>query len=208
VVNRSLVHDPADFFFLTEEQLLTLDRMGKKLAQNILAAIEGSRHPTLDRLIYALGIRHVGDHVAEVLARRFGSLDRLAAATEEELSQTPEIGPVIAQAVAVFFRQKQTRELLEKLKRAGVASQAPAAAAVTEGPFTGKTVVFTGALNMPRSQAEGIVAAQGGRAASSVSKSTDYVVVGGSPGSKYGKAKELGIPILTEDEFRRMVGQT
>jgi len=208
VVNRSLVHDPADFFFLTEEQLLTLDRMGKKLAQNILAAIEGSRHPTLDRLIYALGIRHVGDHVAEVLARRFGSLDRLAAATEEELSQTPEIGPVIAQAVAVFFRQKQTRELLEKLKRAGVASQAPAAAAVTEGPFTGKTVVFTGALNMPRSQAEGIVAAQGGRAASSVSKSTDYVVVGGSPGSKYDKAKELGIPILTEDEFRRMVGQT
>jgi len=206
LVNRTMVRDPADLFFLTKEELLTLERMGPKLAQNILEAIAAAKHPPLPRLIYALGIRHVGDHVAEVLADRFRSLDPLASASEEELSQTPEIGPKIAAAIAVFFRQEQTRELLEKLRRVGVAAQAPAAPTAAGGPFAGKTVVFTGALNMPRSQAERTVKAQGGRAASSVSKSTDYVVAGADPGSKYEKARELGIPILSEEEFLRMAG--
>ena len=206
-IQHGLVRDPADFFLLTKEQLLTLDRMGEKSAQNILDAIEGSKYPTLARLIYALGIRHVGDHVAEVLARRFGSLERLAGASEEELSGTPEIGPVIAQSVAVFFRQTQTRELLEKLRKAGVKPQEVEAAPVTAGPFAGKTVVFTGALNLPRGEAEAIVTSQGGRAASSVSKSTSYVVAGESPGSKYEKARQLGVPILTEQEFLKMVGR-
>jgi DNA ligase (NAD+) len=206
LLQRGLVKDPADFYFLTKEQVLTLDRMGDKLAQNILDAIATAKHPPLARIIYGLGIRHVGDHVADVLAERFGTLDRLASASEEELAETPEIGPVIAEAVAVFFRQQQTRQLLDKLSKAGVVPQ-QTEAPPTEGPFAGKTVVFTGALTMPRSEAEGIVKSQGGRAASSVSKSTDYVVAGESPGSKYDKAQQLGIPILTEEEFRRMAEQ-
>jgi DNA ligase (NAD+) len=181
--------------------------MGEKLAQNILEAIAGTKRPPLARLIYALGIRHVGDHVAEVLAERFGSLERLAGASEEELAQTPEVGPKIAESVAVFFRQEQTRELLRKLARAGVSPQAPEALAAAEGPFAGKTVVFTGMLTMPRAEAERLVKAQGGRAASSVSKSTDYVVAGESPGSKYEKARELGVRILTEEEFRELIGR-
>jgi DNA ligase (NAD+) len=204
-VQRGLVRDPADFFFLTKDHLLTLERMGDKSAQNILDAIESSKHPSLARLIYALGIRHVGNHVAEVLVTRFGTLERLAGASEQELSETPEIGPVIAQAIAVFFRQKQTKELLEKLKKAGVRPQETQARPLAEGPFAGKTVVFTGAISMPRSEAEAMVAAQGGRAASSVSRSTDYVVAGEPPGSKYEKARQLGIPILTEQEFLKMI---
>jgi DNA ligase (NAD+) len=206
LVNRKMVSDPADLFFLTKEQLLTLDRMGPKLAQNILDAIAGARHPPLPRLIYALGIRHVGDHVAEVLADRFRSLEALAKASEEELGQTPEIGPTIATTIATFFRQQQTKQLLEKLRRAGLKAQAPAAPAAAGGPFAGKTVVFTGALSMPRSQAEAMVKAQGGRVASSVSKSTDYVVIGEDPGSKHDKARELRIRILTEKEFLQMAG--
>jgi len=208
LVGRNMVQDPADLFFLTKEQLLTLDRMGDKLAQNILDAIAGAKRPPLARLIYALGIRHVGDHVAEVLAERFRSLEKLAAASEDELSQTPEIGPKIAASIAAFFRQKQTKELLKKLSRAGVTPHVPAAPAATGGPFAGKAVVFTGALNMPRSEAEAIVKSQGGRAASSVSRNTGYVVVGEDPGSKYQRAQQLGIPILTEEEFLRMAGRS
>jgi DNA ligase (NAD+) len=207
---REMARDPADMYFLTKEELLKLERMGDKLADNILAAIASTKRPPLARLIYGLGIRHVGEHVAEVLAERFGSLERLAQAREEELAETPEIGPVIAEAIAVFFRQQQTKRLLEKLRKAGVEPQAPprAARASAGGPFSGKTVVFTGTIGIPRSQAEAMVKAQGGRAASSVSKSTDFVIVGEEPGSKYEKARKLGVTILTEDEFRRMIEQT
>ena len=207
LLQRGLVKDPADLYLLDKERLLTLERMGEKLAQNILDAIAATKHPPLARLIYALGIRHVGDHVSEVLAERFGSLGRLARATEEELAETPEIGPVIAESVAVFFRQRQTKELLDKLNKAGVFPEAGEAPPPAEGPFAGRTVVFTGALTMPRSEAERIVKSQGGRAASSVTKSTDYVVAGEDPGSKYEKAQQLGISILTEEEFRRMIEQ-
>jgi DNA ligase (NAD+) len=202
---REMAHDPADLYFLTMDGLMKLERMGEKLAQNILDAIAGTKHPPLARLIYGLGIRHVGDHVAEVLAARFGSLEALAAASEE-LAQTPEIGPTIAQAVAVFFRQEQTQRLLEKLQQAGMEPQAAAREAIAAGgAFAGKSVVFTGTLTLPRAEAEAIVKSQGGRATSSVSKSTDYVVAGADPGSKYDKAQALGITILTEEEFRRMV---
>jgi len=204
---RNLVRDPADMYFLTKDDLLKLDRMGDKLAQNILGAVAATKNPPLARLIFALGIRHVGGHVAEVLAQRFGSFDALAGAGQEELAETLEVGPVIAESVAVFFRQKQTKELLAKLKRAGVSPQADQAAPSAESPFAGKTVVFTGTLGMPRSEAERIVKAQGGSAASSVSKKTDYVVVGESPGSKGDDAERLAVPVLTEEEFRRMAGQ-
>jgi DNA ligase (NAD+) len=208
MLQRGLVEDPADLYFLTKDQLLGLERMGEKLAQNILDAIEGTKSPTLARLVYALGIRHVGEHVAEVLAERFGSLEALARATAEELAETPEIGPTIAESVAAFFRQEHTKVLLQKLKRAGVKPQAAEVGPVAAGPFAGKTVVFTGALSMPRSEAEAMVKAQGGRPASSVSKKTDYVVAGESAGSKHDRARELGIAILTEEDFRRMVGES
>ncbi len=204
---NEMVHDPADMYFLTKDDLLKLERMGSKLADNILASITSTKHPPLSRLIYGLGIRHVGEHVAEVLAERFGSLEQLAAVSEQELARTLEVGPVIAQAVAVFFQQDQTKRLLEKLKNAGIEPEAPAPRVACAGaPFAGKTVVFTGVLSMPRSEAEAMVNAQGGRATSSVSKSTDFVVAGESPGSKYEKARELGVTILTEEEFRRMIG--
>jgi len=205
---QQMVRDPADMYFLTKDDLLKLERMGDKLADNILSAIASTKRPPLARLIYGLGIRHVGEHVAEVLAERFGSLASLAQASEEELAQTPEIGPVIAEAIAVFFRQQQTKRLLEKLGKARVSAQAPArAAAPAGGPFAGKTVVFTGTIGIPRAQAEAMLKAQGGKAASSVSKSTDFVVAGEDPGSKYEKARELGVTVLTEDEFRRMIEQ-
>jgi len=208
LAESGLVKDPADLYFLTKDDLLTLDRMGDKLADNVLRAIAETKHPTLARLIYALGIRHVGAHVAEVLAERFGSLERFAKATEEELNETHEIGPAIAESVAVFFRQQQTKELLEKLARAGVKPEAAEPSAPPGGPFAGKTVVFTGAISRPRAEAERLVKSQGGRAASSVSKKTDFVVAGEPPGSKYEKARALGIPILTEEEFRRMIEQS
>jgi len=206
---KEMVRHPADLYFLTKDDILKLDRMGDKLAQNILDAIATTKRPPLARLISGLGIRHVGGHVSDVLAQRFRSLDRLASATEEELAETMEIGPVIAQAVTVFFRQDQTKELLRKLKGAGVSPQAPAAPepAPAGGPFAGKTVVFTGGLTIPRSEAEAMVQAQGGRATSSVSKSTDFVVAGDSPGSTFDKARQLGVRVLTEEEFRRMIEQ-
>ncbi|MCJ7751918.1 MAG: NAD-dependent DNA ligase LigA [Armatimonadetes bacterium] len=207
---KEMVRDPADLYFLAKDDILKLDRMGDKLAQNILDAIAATKRPPLARLISGLGIRHVGGHVADVLAERFRSLDQLASATEEELAETMEIGPVIAQAVAVFFRQDQTKELLRKLQEAGVSPEAPAAPepAPADGPFAGKAVVFTGALTIPRSEAEAMVQAQGGRATSSVSKSTDFVVAGDSPGSKFEKARQLGVRVLTEEEFRRMIEQS
>jgi len=208
LLQRGLVEDPADLYLLTQDDLLKLDRMGDKLALNILDVIRSVKHPPLARLIYGLGIRHVGGHVAEVLSERFGSLERLENATEEELAETPDVGPVIAESVAVFFRQQQTKELLDKLNRAGVAPQAAEVPPAAERPFAGKTVVFTGILTIPRPEAERILKSQGGRAASSVSKSTDYVVVGESPGTKHEKARQLGVAILTEEEFRRMAEQS
>ncbi len=206
LLDRNLVRDPADLYFLTQEQVEGLERMGMKSAQNVIAAIAGTKHRPLVRLIYALGIRHVGDHVAEVLAEHFRSLEAVAKVSEEELAEVPEIGPVIAQSVAVFFRQEQTKELLRKLKAAGVEPEVPEArATVTQSPFAGKSVVFTGALSRPRAEAEATVKGLGGRPSSSVSKSTDFVVVGADPGSKYEKAQQLGVRILTEEEFQRMV---
>ena len=207
---KEMVRDPADLYFLTKDDILKLDRMGDKLAQNILDAITSAKRPPLARLISGLGIRHVGGHVSDVLAERFRSLHQLASASEEELVETMEIGPVIAQAVAVFFRQDQTKELLRKLKEAGLSPEAPAAPerAPAGGPFAGKTVVFTGALTISRSEAEAMVQAQGGRATSSVSKSTGFVVAGDAPGSKFEKARQLGVRLLTEEEFRRMIEQS
>ncbi|MDI6827496.1 MAG: NAD-dependent DNA ligase LigA [Armatimonadota bacterium] len=203
LVDKGLVRDPADLYSLTMDDLLILERMGKKLASNILRSIEKSKDTTLPRLIYGLGIRHVGEHVAQVLADHFGSIEALENASYEELCSIPEIGPVIAKSIATFFAQLENRAVLEKLRKAGVIPK--------EGPragtlLAGKTFVFTGGLEtMTREEAEEKVRLLGGRAASSVSRNTDFVVAGPGAGSKLEKAKELGIPILTEDEFLRMI---
>ena len=199
-VEKGLVRDPADLYSLTLEDLLPLERMGTKLASNILTAIEKSKETTLPRLIYGLGIRHVGQHVAQVLADYFGSLKRIENASSEELSEVPEIGPVIAQSIADFFARPENRAVLERLRRAGVKPKVEKVGA--GAAFAGKTFVFTGALqSFSREEAEEKVRSLGGRAASSISGNTDFAVAGESAGSKLQKARELGVPVISEQEF-------
>jgi DNA ligase (NAD+) len=204
LVDNDLVKDPADIYHLTQDDLLTLERMGKKSANNLLSAIEKSRHTTLDKLIYALGIRMVGRRNAEMLAKYFGDLEKLRETSIEELEQIPDIGPRRAESIHLFFRQSETDTVLGKLKKYGVTWEAPAAPA-GGGRLEGKSFVFTGTISIPRSQAESMVKAAGGKVSSSVSRNTDYVVAGEDPGSKYEKALQLGVPVLTEEEFRRLL---
>lgn len=195
--------DPADLFTLTAEKLMTLERMGKKSAENVIAAIQKAKEPSLARLIYGFGIRYVGETIADILVEYFGALERLAQASEDTLRDVPGIGPQIAGSVAIFFAQQQTIQLLEKLQAAGVHPRAPRHA--EEGTFSGKTFVFTGTLSVPREEAERQVKEAGGKASSSVSKVTDYVVVGDKPGSKATKAQQLGVTVLTEEEFQQLL---
>ncbi|MGB9619406.1 MAG: NAD-dependent DNA ligase LigA, partial [Armatimonadota bacterium] len=204
LVEKGLVRDPADLYSLTVEQLIPLERMGEKSARNVIEAIERSKSASLARVIYALGIRHVGERTAAVLADHFGSLERLRNASEEELARVPDVGPVVAKSIATFFRQDETAEVLRKLKAAGIDPK-------VEGrkeseAFAGKTVVFTGGLSsMTREQAEAIVYSLGGKPSSSVSKNTDLVVAGEKAGSKLEKALSLGVKVVSEDEFLAMV---
>ncbi|MBS2008874.1 MAG: NAD-dependent DNA ligase LigA [Cyanobacteria bacterium SZAS TMP-1] len=203
-VKSGLVTTPADFYRLTEDQLLALERMGKKSAQNILTAINNSKTRPLAALIFALGIRHVGVSIAELLAGRFPSIDALMAATAEEISAIEGVGPVISDTVLEYFAQSENRELIEDLRSLGVKLEQDAAeAAQTFAPtLAGKTFVITGSLTrLERLEAEKAIKARGGKATGSVSKKTDYVVVGESPGSKLAKAQELGIKIIDETEF-------
>jgi DNA ligase (NAD+) len=178
--------------------------MAEKSAANFLEAIDTSRDTTLERLIFGLGIRHVGEHVAKVLAKTFGSLDKLEKAGEEDLMATREIGPQIAKSIATFFRQKANTAAIERLMKGGV-RYAPVKKPATDA-LAGKTFVFTGTLEkFSREEAEKLVEDAGGRASGSVSAKTDYVVAGADPGSKYEKAKELGVAILTEGEFAKLL---
>lgn len=205
LVEAGLVQDPADIYRLTKEELLRLERMGDKLAENILSAIEASRHRPLAHFIYALGIRHVGEHTAEVLANHFGSMERLMEATGEELAAVAEIGPTIAESIVTFLSDDGNRELIRRLLESGV-SPTPPERPLAEGPLAGKTVVFTGALErMSRPEAEALVKRHGGRASGSVSKQTDFVVAGPGAGSKLAKAQTLGVPILSEEEFFTLI---
>jgi DNA ligase (NAD+) len=201
LIEAGLIKDAADLYFVRKEDLLPLERMGDKLADNLLAAIDRSKHPPLPRLIFALGIRLIGEHSSEIIARHFGSLDKLQAATVEELTAVYEIGQTTAESIVAFFGQAETTELLAKLARAGVSPVADANTPQAD-TFAGKSFVFTGSLQtMTRGDAEGLVKRLGGRAASSVSKQTDYVVAGESAGSKLEKAQTLGVTVLTESEF-------
>jgi len=207
LLDAKLVTDPADLYFLKKEDLQQLERMGEKSAANVIESIQRSKNTTLARLIYGLGIRHVGDRTAQVLARDFRSLERIENASEEELADVPDVGPVVAASIARFFRQDETKRVLEKLRKAGVRTE-EAAPPPEEGILAGKTFVFTGGLEtMTRDEGEELVAQFGGKASSSVSRSTDFVVAGDKPGSKLERAGQLGVRVLTEQEFLEMVGR-
>jgi DNA ligase (NAD+) len=179
--------------------------MGPKSAANVMGEIEASKKRDLSRLIFALGIRHVGERAGKVLAGRFGSLERLMTATEEELTAVPEIGPKIAASMRAFFAEPQNRAVITGLVDAGVNIESTAAAAAAR-PLAGKVFVLTGALaGLTRDQAAARIEMLGGRVASSVSRRTNYVVAGENPGAKLDKARELGVPVINEDEFNTLL---
>jgi DNA ligase (NAD+) len=204
LVETGAVRDLADLYGLHAAGLAALERMAEKSAGNIVAAIEHSKRPALDRLLYALGIRHVGEHLARVLAERFRELRAIMDASEEDLLDVHGIGPEVAAGVHHFFAEPQNRTLVERLLAAGVAPQAPPP---PSGRLAGKTLVLTGSLeSLARGEAERRIVAAGGRVASSVGKQTDYVVVGADPGSKLAKAKKLGTALLDEAGFLALLG--
>ncbi|MEN6520095.1 MAG: NAD-dependent DNA ligase LigA [Armatimonadota bacterium] len=204
LIDAGLVADPGDIYCLTKEDFSSIERMGEKSIDNILASIERSKTTTLARLVYALGIRHVGERTGQVLAQHFGSLERIENATVEELAEAPDVGHVVASSIARFFAQEETENVLEKLEKAGVRPET-ARVKEEESPLAGKTFVFTGGLDtMTRDEAEEIVAQAGGKPSSSVSKNTDYVVAGEKAGSKLEKARNLGVTVITEREFLEM----
>jgi DNA ligase (NAD+) len=205
LIDAGLVRDAADLYTLKAEQLLPLERMGDKLVGNILGSIEESKTRALNRLIFGLAIRHVGEHTAEVLADHYGTLERLMQASVEELNAVYEIGLTTAESVAEFFTDPDNRSMVERLMAAGVRPEGSDAAARTD-KFAGKTFVFTGGMNIfTREEAEGIVKQNGGRASGSVSKNTSYVVAGEGAGSKLAKAQQLGVLVLTEEQFKEML---
>ncbi len=208
LVETGLVKDPADLFYLKKEDLLRLPGFAEKSAQNLLDQIDRARKIPLSRFLMALGIPGVGSHMARVLARHFETLEELMKASEEVLLRIEGIGPETARSIVAFFREPHNLRIIEKMKKAGVTLLSEKVKVPVSSPFAGKTVVFTGALqSMSREEAQKLVESLGGRAASSVSRKTDFVVVGENPGSKYRKALELGIRILNEEEFLSMVKQ-
>lgn len=203
--NNHLVHSVGDLYYLTVEQLIELPRVAEKSAVNLVEAIEKSKNNSLRRLLFGLGIRFVGEKAARLLAEHYGTLNNLARATEEDLEQVEEIGPKIAEAVVQYFTLPETNALVEKLKSAGVCFEEPVTRNNT-GLLDGKTFVFSGALDAyTRDEAASLVEDRGGRVNSSVSKNTDYLVTGTDPGSKYKKAKSLGVKIINEAEYKELL---
>ncbi|MCK0512969.1 NAD-dependent DNA ligase LigA [Aromatoleum buckelii] len=208
LVDGGIVKTPADLYRLGLVKLANLPRMADKSAANLLAAIEKSRHTTLARFIFALGIRNVGEATAKELARHFGSLDALIDADVERLQQVPDVGPIVAHSIAGFFAEMHNREVIEQLRAAGVHWDEGAPAVAADGAASGKTFVLTGALpTMSRDDAKALIESHGGKVSGSVSKKTDYVVAGAEAGSKLAKAQELGVAILDEDGLRRLLEQ-
>ena len=215
LVEKKLVRNISDLYFLKKEDLIALERMGEKSASNLLKAIEESKRRPLSRLIYGLGIRYVGVHTSEVIAQHFSTLDRLKEASFEELIQIEEIGPKVAESIVRFFKEEENSRIIENLRRAGLnfgklEGEGEASAKKGRGflPLKGKQLVLTGTLKeFSRNQAKEIIRKLGGRVTESVSKRTDYVVVGENPGSKYQKAQELGVTIINEEEFKKLIAK-
>jgi len=207
LVDRGLVKSPADLYSLERQDLLGLERMAEKSADNLLGAIEESKNRSFDRLLFALGIRHVGRTAGRILARNYGSLGQLEKAPEQELEEIKDIGPVMARSIEQFFRNSRNRKVIRQLEKAGVRTEEQKTGVPRpDKDFDGKTFVFTGALkNFTREEAASLVAERGGRPTSSVSERTDFVVAGDSPGSKLEKAKKFRITILSEAQFEKML---
>ena len=205
LVAANLVKDPADLYRLTLEQLSSLERMAEKSAQNVLAGIQASKKADLWRLIFGLGILHVGAGGARALAQHFGSLEKLEKASEEELQSIRDIGEVVAESIVTWFADKENRDLVERLRKAGVNFHAHRVTVKTGGTqLAGKTFVLTGTLSVPREEVAERIRAGGGKVSSSVSKKTDYVVAGENAGSKLEDAQRLGIRVLSESEFAEL----
>lgn len=210
LLDKGMIGDIADIYYLSKEQLLDIDHFADKAAENLYTAIQESKNRPFSRVLFALGIRHVGAHVAELLADNFSSIDDLGDASFDDLVNISEIGPRIAESIIEFFKEEKNRSVIEKLQRAGVKMEnhKTGRRESEDQLFQGMTFVFTGTLTQfTRGDAEAIVKSLGGKASSSVSKKTDYVVAGENAGSKYGKAKSLGIKIITEDEFKGLIGE-
>lgn len=206
LVERGLVSDAGDLYSLTQADLAGLDRMAEKSARNVLDALEKSKKQSYARLLFALGIRHVGAATARELAHACPSIDRLRNTSEEDLAAVPDIGPVIAESIRDFFAKPWVEDMLQKLARAGLPMQAEAEKALVNNNFKGEAVIFTGGLERHvRQQAEEMVRERGGRIVSSVSKKTTLVVAGKDAGSKLEKAMKLGVRVIDEDEFERML---
>ena len=204
LIEKGLVKTPADIYYLTLEDVKSLWKSGSKAAEKLLTAVENSKQQDLSRLIYALGIRQVGAKAGKVLATSFGSLDALMQASLEELTAVPDVGEITAQNIADWFAQPQAQEMVERLRNAGVNFESKRV--ISDTRFAGKIFVLTGALSkFTREEATEKIELFGGKASGSVSKKTSFVVVGENAGSKERKARELGIPILTEDEFLEMI---
>jgi DNA ligase (NAD+) len=207
LLDAGLIEDTAGIYDLTVEQLVGLERFAEKSAQNLVEAIAASKAQPLSRLLFALGIRHVGQNVAQLLARHFGTLEALAAASEEEVAGVPGIGDIIAHAVVAWFADPAAKQLVKKLRQRGLTFTEPRPAAAG-GALKGKTVVITGTLpTLSRTQATELVESNGGRVTSSVSKQTSFVVVGEDAGGKLEKARALGVETIDEAELLRRVGQ-
>jgi DNA ligase (NAD+) len=209
LIKHRLIATAADLYTLTEEQLLSLERLGKKSAQNILKSISASKKRPLANLIFALGIRHVGSAGAELLADRFHSINKLMESDSNEIEQIEGIGTKIAASVKDYFSHAENRHFIEQLREAGVSlefSEEERAVANYPQNLAGKAFVLTGTLEgMDRSEAEKSIKLRGGKVSSSVSKKTSYVLAGASPGSKLATARELGITVIDEAEFRQLL---
>ena len=203
-----LIHSPFDLYRLTRDDILSLEGKKDKSADNLISAIEKSKGNDLYRLVFALGIRHIGQRAARLLADRFRTLDEIAAAKAEDILSIEGYGDIMAQSVADYFSMDTTRNMIEEIKQLGLnTNNLTEKQEIKENPFMGKTVVITGTLpTYKRSEAQEIIERLGGKAAGSVSKKTDYVLAGEAAGSKLTKAQQLGITIIDEDEFRRMIG--
>jgi DNA ligase (NAD+) len=207
LVQAKLVRDVGDLYSLTLEQVAGLERMAKKSATNLLEQIEASKNRDLSNLIYALGLRHVGERTAGILAHEAGSLERLAEMSVEELDAIPEIGLTVAESVRDWFDDEGNRALCDRLRAAGIKTEATRGDSDSlDERFAGKQFVLTGTLsNFTRDEAKALIEARGGRVNSSVSKKTDYVVAGEAAGTKLDKAQSLGVAVIDEDAFKEML---